>query len=161
MKASTNAPAISATSTDWGIASLRMAMGLTFLVHGWEKILLGGVSGFAGFLGTLGVPFPTMAAAGVAGFEVVGGLALIAGLFSRYLAIPLAFIMLTALGLFHLPTGSFTGDLDYQLALVLLTGLVTLILHGSGALSLDTLIHKLRATAGLPRRAVEAALVAE
>ena len=71
--------------------------------------------------------------------------ALLAGFLSRWVAIPLGLDMLAALYLFHLPRGFFVGEGGVELALLLLAGLVTLTLNGSGALSLDGLLGGARA----------------
>jgi putative oxidoreductase len=109
-------------------------------MHGWEKIFSMGIPATAEFFGELGVPVPILAAAGVAGLEVVGGAALIAGLLTRLVAIPLAIDMAVAIVLVHLPLGFFVADGGFELAMLLLIGLVTLAFNGSGALALDCLL---------------------
>jgi putative oxidoreductase len=123
-----------------GITTLRVVLGLTFLLHGWQKLADMGLPATAAFFGKLGVPAPELAAAMITAFEIVGGLALLAGFLSRWVAVPLALDMLAAIALFHLPRGFFVGEGGVELVLLLLAGLVTLALNGSGALAIDGLL---------------------
>lgn len=52
-------------SSGWGALPLRLALGLVFAVHGAQKLFGFGLAGTAGFLGSLGVPLPTIGAAGL------------------------------------------------------------------------------------------------
>ena len=142
----------SAQSRDWGIAILRVAIGLTFFLHGWQKLFQMGVSGVAGFFGQLGIPAPLFAATAVSALELVGGALLIVGLFTRLVSIILAADMLVAMLLVHLPAGFFAPD-GVELVFVLLTGVAALALAGPGALALDRLIARPGlGTAGADRR---------
>lgn len=132
-------------SSAGGITALRVVVGTTFLMHGWQKLAEMGLPATAAFFGKLGVPAPELAAAMVTAFELVGGAALLAGFLSRWVAIPLGLDMLAALSLFHLPRGFFVGEGGAELVLLLLAGLVTLALNGSGALSIDGLVGGVRA----------------
>ncbi len=67
---------------DVGIAAVRVGAGIILAYHGWLKV----TGGYAvGFLGNLGIPLPQVVGPFVSIVELVGGLALIVGLFSRYL----------------------------------------------------------------------------
>ena len=127
-----------------GITALRLVVGLTFLLYGWQKLAEMGLPATAAFFGKLGVPAPELAAAMVTAFEIVCGVALLVGFLSRWAAIPLAVDMLAALVLFHLPRGFFVGQGGAELVLLLLAGLVALALNGSGALALDGLLGAAR-----------------
>jgi putative oxidoreductase len=135
---------LSARTEPWGIAALRVVVGLTFLMHGWKKLFDMGIPGTTAFFGDLGVPAPMLAAAGVSALELVGGAALLAGLLTRWVAIPLAFDMLAAIVLFHLPQGFFASEGGYEHVLLLLVSLVALALTGSGAFALDRFVGQPR-----------------
>lgn len=146
---------------DRGIAVLRAVVGLTFMMHGWQKLFDMGIPGVTGFFGQLGVPAPAMAATAVSLLEFAGGAALIVGLFTRWVSIPLALDVLVATLLVHLPNGFF-APMGYELTLLLLGGSVVLILAGPGALALDNVIvrrgrsaapvGRMRDTVGAARR---------
>ena len=95
----------------------------------------------AGFLGQIGVPFPTLSAIAVTGAELLGGLALVAGLFTRWAALPLAFSMAVAAVTVHLKDGFFLPNgVEYVLTLFLAS--IALVLTGSGSFSVDRLLEK-------------------
>ena len=124
-------------SPEWGIAILRIVVGVVFLVHGYQKLFLMGFDNVAGFFGSLGIPLPMVAAIVVTLLELFGGLALIVGLFSRWFAIPLGITMLVAMVTVHLANGFSVSNGGYEFVLTLLAASITLVLTGSGALSVD------------------------
>src|ERR687893_1253593 len=89
----------------WGLAILRVVVGIVFLVHGFQKLFLMGFGGVAGMMEGLGVPAPGLFAVILTLVELLGGLALILGFFTRIAAIPLAVDMLVATLTVHLPNG--------------------------------------------------------
>ena len=126
---------------DWGIAVLRAAVGGIFVAHGVQKLAVFGISGLAGFMSQLGIPFPTLSAVAVTAAELGGGLALLAGLFTRWAALPLAFSMAVAAVTVHLKAGFFLPDgVEYVLTLFLAS--IALVLTGSGSFSIDRLLEK-------------------
>ena len=136
----------------WGIAILRVAIGVTFFMHGWQKLFQMGIPGVAGFMGQMGIPAPMAAATLISILELVGGALLIAGLFTRWVSIPLALDMLVASLLVHLPAGFFAPN-GIELTFLLLAGSVALALAGPGAFALDRLIARPGlGSAGLDRR---------
>ena len=80
----------------WGMAPLRLAVGLVFLMHGGQKLFVFGVAGVAGFFGNLGIPAPMAAAVVVSLVEFLGGIALVLGFLTRWAALLLAINMLVA-----------------------------------------------------------------
>ncbi|HEU4325954.1 MAG TPA: DoxX family protein [Roseiflexaceae bacterium] len=124
-----------------GITVLRIVVGIVFAAHGWQK-LGGGVEGTAGFFGSLGIPLPQVAAVVVIALELLGGIALILGLGTRYVAALLAFNMLVAMLLVHLSNGFFAGDGGVEFVLTLMAACVTLALTGAGAYALDDLVFR-------------------
>lgn len=127
-------------SKDWGLALLRAGIGGIFVAHGIQKLAVFGISGLAGFLGQFGVPLPTLSAVAVTAAELGGGLALVAGLFTRWAALPLAFSMVVAGVTVHLKDGFFLPNgVEYVLALFVAS--VALALTGPGALSIDRLLE--------------------
>lgn len=127
----------------WGITVLRVVVGIVFLVHGGQKLFVWGFGGVAGFLGQVGIPAPMLAAVVVTLVELLGGLALLLGLFTRWAAIPLAINMAVAILTVHLQAGFFLPN-GYEFALTLLAANVALALLGGGEASVDRLLTKSR-----------------
>ncbi|MBI3002627.1 MAG: DoxX family protein [candidate division NC10 bacterium] len=128
----------------WGVAFLRVVVGIVFLAHGGQKLLVFGMAGMAGFMGQVGIPFPMLAAIVVTAVEFLGGLALVLGLFTRWAAIPLAADMLVAILVVHLKAGFFLPD-GYEFAFTLLGAALALALLGSGEASVDRILERRRA----------------
>ena len=122
--------------TAWGQLPLRLVVGLVFLAHGAQKLFQFGLGGTAGFLGGLGVPAPALAAVVVTAVELLGGLALILGAFTRIAALVLTVHILVAILLVHITAGFFLPN-GYEFALTLLGATLMLLLTGAGAASVD------------------------
>jgi putative oxidoreductase len=120
----------------WGVLPLRLVIGLVFVMHGAQKLFGFGLAGTAGFLGSMGIPLPTVAAAVLIAVELLGGLALILGAGTRYVAAALAVEMLVALLTVHLRAGFFVPD-GMEFVLTLLAGCLTLVAVGAGPWSVD------------------------
>jgi len=136
-------------STRWALLPLRLLIGFGFAAHGYAK-LSKGPDGFAVILQTLGVPAPELMAWLTALGELFGGLALMAGALVPIVSVPLAIIMLVAMFTIHLPYGFSSiklmaltangpefGIPGYEVNLLYLVGLLTLVLGGAGPLSVD------------------------
>ncbi|HLH22419.1 MAG TPA: DoxX family protein [Chloroflexota bacterium] len=126
---------------EWGLAVLRVVVGFTFLMHGWQKLFMLGLAGTVAMFGQMGVPVPELTGPLVGALELVGGAALLVGLGTRWLAALLALDMLVAILLVHLPHGFF-APMGAELPLVLLGGAAALVLAGPGAFALDRLVAR-------------------
>lgn len=126
----------------WGLAILRLVLGIVFLMHGWDKLFgAEGVAGVAAALGAEGFPISGVLAWVVTLVEFFGGLLLLVGWLTRWVAGVLFFEMLVALAAVHLENEFFVfqpaGEWGYEYNLVLLGGLGCLILAGGGKLAMD------------------------
>jgi putative oxidoreductase len=135
-----------------GIAALRFIVGVVFLVHGSQKLFVYGFSGVAGSFGHIGIPVPALSAVVVTLVEFLGGLALIAGLFTRWAAILLAINMTVAVLAVHLKHGFFASAGGFEYPLTLLVANISLALAGPGACAVDNLLAKSRQPQAAPRR---------
>lgn len=118
----------------WGIAVLRIVIGVVFLMHGVQKFT-SGFSGVAqGFSGA-GIPAPFAMAVFITLLEFFGGLALIAGVFTHSVGLLFAGEMAVAVVKVHLPKGFF-APAGFEYPLTLLAGCVVLALSGPGRLYL-------------------------
>ncbi len=94
-----------------------------------------GFSQVAGFLSQLNIPYPEISAIVLTVAELLGGIALILGILTRYVAIVLAFDMAVAIITFHMHNGFFMPT-GVEFPMVLLTANLTFVLGGGGALEL-------------------------
>jgi putative oxidoreductase len=120
----------------YGAFMLRVATGALFLAHAALKVFVFTPAGTAMFFQSVGVPGPvaylTIAA------EVIGGLALILGVYARYVSLGLVLILLGSIVTVHAHNGFFfdapKGGWEYP-AFWIVT-LVVQALVGEGALAL-------------------------
>ena len=120
-------------------ALLRAVTGFIFLYHGWSKAFGEiGIFGFTGMLEGLNVPLAELVSYLVAYGELLGGLALILGILTRWASTIFITIMLGAIFLIHISKGYdiMHGGYEYQL-LILVLGFFFLA-NGGGKYSLDT-----------------------
>ncbi|WP_077490368.1 DoxX family protein [Sinomonas mesophila] len=130
-------PVTTTLASDLARTILRVALGVVFLAHGWQKFFQFTIPGAQAAFGTMGIPAAEIAAPVAASLELVGGAALILGLVTRIAAAALAVQMLVALVLVHLPAGLFSDKGGVEFVLVLAAGAAALALVGPGRLSVD------------------------
>lgn len=135
----------------WVLLPARIVVGLGFLVHGlakWNR----GPEKFAVLLTRIGVPLPVPAAWGTTLTEILGGTALLIGLFVAIACVPLAVTMLVAMFTIHIhygfsavntigltATGPLFGPPGYEINLLYISVLAALALAEPTAFSLDKL----------------------
>jgi putative oxidoreductase len=138
----------------WSAIPLRVIVGCGFIAHGYAKVM-NGPDHFASSLQGLGVPALHLMSWATIGFELLGGLAVLAGAYIPLISIPLTVILLVAAITVHLPYG-FTsiklravtaagpqfGPPGYETNLLYIAALATLVLGGSGPLALDTWLSR-------------------
>jgi putative oxidoreductase len=146
--------------TRWAPIPLRLIVGYGFMAHGFAKIM-NGPEHFIAILKTLGVPAPELMGWFTIMVELVGGLAVLMGAFVRLLSLPMAAILLVAMFTVHLPygfssiklravtaAGAQFGPPGYEVNLLYLACLATLVLGGSGPLTIAAVLAKLKAGFG-------------
>jgi putative oxidoreductase len=125
------------TAAAYGALLLRVALGTMYLTHGVVlKWMTFGLDGTAKFFGSIGFPGPLAYATILA--ELIGGVMLILGIQSRWVALALTPILLGALWV-HAGNGwVFTaqgGGWEYPLYLIVLSAVQALVGDGAHALS--------------------------
>lgn len=118
----------------------RLLLAALFLPAGIGKIT--GFAGTAGYIASVGLPMPTVAAAVAMAVEVLGGLALIVGFGTRWAALALALFTLGASFFFHnywaMPAEQqMMQQLMFMKNIGVTGGLLALAAFGAGAFSLD------------------------
>ena len=122
--------------------SVRVYWGWQFWQAGWGKAM--NIPHVVEYFTSLGVPAPALNAYFIAWLEVVGGILLVLGLFSRLIAFPLTVDMIVAyivgdreaLGAFFSDPSKFYGATPYTF----LFASLLILFFGPGKFSLDTLI---------------------
>jgi len=140
----------------WAPIPLRLIVGYGFMEHGFAK-LSKGPENFAAILHALSVPAPHFMAWLTILTELIGGLAVLLGAFVPLVSLPMAVLLFVAIFTVHLPYGfssiklmSITagraqfGPPGYECDLLYLACLAALVLGGSGPLSIDGFLRKLR-----------------
>ena len=136
----------------WVLLPLRLVIGFGFMAHGWTK-LSRGPSGFAKLLAQIGAPLPEATAWVSTFIEMLGGLAIFVGAFVEVVSVPLIVMMFVAMFTVHLKYGFSSintigltedgpkfGPPGYEVNLLYIAGLFSLILGGAGPLSIDRLL---------------------
>jgi putative oxidoreductase len=118
----------------WGTTLLRVAVGSVFVTHGVSKLFMG-FTNVGDFLASVGIPYPAIAAVLLTLVELLGGVAMILGVLTRYVAIMLAFDMAVAILTVHMKNGFFMPN-GVEYPMVLLAANLNFILAGGGAAEL-------------------------
>ena len=138
-----------ATSPSWAITVIRVTLGVIFFAHGAQKVFgwFGGygLKGTTGYFVSIGLPLPVAYAACF--LELLGGIGLLLGLFTRLAALAIIAMMAGAIAKVHWPHGFFINwelapgkghGLEANLAFIAMA--VACVIAGGGALSLDALL---------------------
>ena len=133
------------TRPAWGTTLLRIALGIIFVAHGGQKLFAMGPAALAGFFGSVGIPFPAFNAYLVIAIELLGGIAMIAGLGVRAIASLFAATMVVAFATVHGPQGFFLPN-GYEFVLLVFAASIAIVLQGAGAFALDNVLAGRRLT---------------
>ncbi|HEY9037561.1 MAG TPA: DoxX family protein [Roseovarius sp.] len=96
------------TNADLAATLLRVAMGVLFLAHAGLKLFVFTPAGTAGYFASLGLPGPL--AYLVIAAELLGGIALILGVYSRWVSLALVPILLGSIYVPHGAAGFFFSN---------------------------------------------------
>jgi putative oxidoreductase len=135
----------------YGLAILRIVLGIAMLFHGWSK-LSGGVDNVAGFFGgQLGIPAPQLMAWVVTIVELVGGILLVVGFLTQIVGILIALDMLGAILFAYLLRGvpiiNEGGAISWEKEAVFAAAALCIALAGPGAWSVDDVVAENRTRA--------------
>ena len=116
---------------------MRITLGVIMTVHGYHKVF-GGLHHFAQFVASMGIPAWV---AYVSSFtEFLGGLLILAGLFTRVAAFAICIDLLVAIWKVHWHNG-LTGDHGFEFPLAAATLAFALIFFGAGPIAMDHILR--------------------
>jgi len=120
--------------SEWAPLIARILLSAVFIYAGWGKIV--GFAATVGYIGSVGLPMPTVLAVLAIIFEVGGGLMLLTGFMGRIAAKMLFVFTLLATVFFHT---NWADQMQMMMALknlAIMGGLLMVFVHGSGPKSI-------------------------
>ena len=118
----------------------RIGLSLIFIISGWGKIA--GYAGTQQYMEAAGLPGALLPL--VIALELGGGLAILTGAFTRWIALALAVFSLASAALFHADFGDVAQATNFWKNAAMAGGFLMLAAHGAGTLSLDHLWNQRR-----------------
>ena len=140
-------PLIDRIAADWGNALWllgRVLIGVIFVQSGFGKLT--NLDGFAGMLGSAGVPLASIMAPIGAAVEFAGGLAIVLGLGTRYAALLMVAFVIVATLISHrfwsVPAEQKPMQMvQFAKNVAIVGGFIMVFVTGGGRLSLDRWFH--------------------
>ncbi len=121
-----------------GITLLRVVTGIVFLIPGVQHLFLQDISHLQNnFQNVSQLPGPIVIVGALV--ELLCGAALVVGLLTRWVCMPLALLVLMDILVFHPPSGFFEEDNGFEHALLRLAASAALALAGPGKVALDNM----------------------
>lgn len=112
----------------------RIGLSLIFIISGWGKIA--GYAATQGYMESVGVPGALLPL--VIALELGGGLAIVAGAFTRWFALGLAIFSIASALLFHFDLADQMQAMAFWKNFAIAGGFLLLAANGPGSLSLDS-----------------------
>lgn len=121
----------------WAFAPLaaRLLISAIFLVSGFGK--LAAPSATIGYMASVGLPFPQLGYVGAVALELIGGLLLVVGYRTRYVALAFAAFSIATALIFHNRLADQNQFIHFLKNLALAGGLLQVAAFGPGRFSLD------------------------
>jgi uncharacterized membrane protein YphA (DoxX/SURF4 family) len=119
----------------------RVAIGVIFVTHGWQKMQIG-VPITAAAFNQMGIPLPQFSAGFAILVETIGGVLLIIGLLVRLAALGLLIDMLGAIIFVHGARGVLVQSGGWELAGALAVACLLLLAVGGGRIGIDGILHR-------------------
>jgi putative oxidoreductase len=121
----------------------RTGLSLIFIISGWGKIA--GYAATQGYMESVGVPGALLPL--VIALELGGGLAILAGAFTRWFALGLAVFSIVSALVFHADLGDQMQAIMFWKNFAIAGGFLLLAANGPGPLSLDAAVSRRRVVA--------------
>lgn len=130
------------TTKEIALLISRVLLGVILIAHGWDKFSITGLEGITGFFDSIGVPAASIAAPVVGAVELIGGIMILLGAFTRIVAVIVALVMLGAAVFAHISFGIFVANGGWELVGAIGAGMLALFAVGAGAWSIDAVLEK-------------------
>jgi len=121
----------------------RFGLSLIFILSGWSKI--GGYAGTQQYMDAMGVPSALLPL--VIAVELLGGLAILLGFATRWVALGMAVFSVAAAFLFHFDLADQNQFINFMKNIAIAGGFLVLAANGAGAFSIDGKLRSRRALA--------------
>lgn len=118
----------------------RAGLSLIFIISGWGKIAA--YAGTQQYMESKGLPGELLPL--VIALELGGGLAILGGTFTRWVAIALALFSIASAAIFHADFGDQMQAINFWKNVAMAGGFLVLAANGPGTLSLDSLLARRR-----------------
>lgn len=125
---------------DAGLLIGRIAVGVIFVAHGWQKLADKGHADVSASFDKLGIPLPDLAAVFTTWTELLGGIALIVGALVPVAGVLLAVNMAGAFWYVHMDKGLFSREGGYEYVMVLAAVSLLFAAVGAGRFSVDSVL---------------------
>ncbi len=119
---------------------LRVALGVVFAWHGYDKVFVKGIPAITGFMGSLGLPMPELMAYILSYGELIGGLLLIVGAFTYWVTLFDIVVAAVAWVTVHAANGFAVSGGGYEFIMLILAASISLMISGAGKYSVDALM---------------------
>lgn len=116
----------------------RVGLSLIFIISGWSKI--GGYAATQGYMESMGVPGALLPL--VIALELGGGLAILAGVATRWVAIALAGFSIISALIFHANFADQMQAISFWKNVAIAGGFLMLAANGPGPLSLESRLRR-------------------
>ncbi|MGJ0119764.1 DoxX family protein [Williamsia sp. MIQD14] len=125
---------------DVALLIARVGVGVVFLAHGLQKLDVWGYSGTKAAFAGMGAPVPGVSAFLATWIEILGGVALIAGVVTPIVGLLLVADMVGAYFIAHIGNGIWISDGGYELVLGLGAAALVIAAVGAGRFSIDAVL---------------------
>ncbi len=113
----------------------RLLLASLFIWAGWGKLM--NPAGTAQYFAHVNIPIPNIMVWIVIVIELLGGIAILLGFMTRWVALILAVFCLLTGFLVHLPVGDYPNMINFYKNLTMAGGFLFVFAHGAGMWSID------------------------
>jgi len=134
---------VSDRTGDWALLAMRLILAIGFYHPAVTKFK--NINGTAEWFASMNFPLPKFSVLLVGTFEFIGFFLLMLGFLTRYISIPLMFIMLIAVVGVHMSNGYAAAENGFEIPLYYLIMLFVIFSKGPGKYSMDeAVVNKIK-----------------